>query len=112
MRVAEAEFAFRLKRSLPARERVYGVQEVLDAVESLHPAIEIPDSRYDDFAGVGAPQLIADMRLRLLAGRRRGGRRPTGASWISPRTRSTRLSTASPAQTVSAPTSCAIRGWR
>ena len=60
MRVAEAEFAFRLKGSLPARERVYGVQEVLDAVESLHPAIEIPDSRYDDYASVGAPQLIAD----------------------------------------------------
>ena len=60
MRVAEAEFAFRLRASLPPRERVYGVQEVLDAVESVHPAIEIPDSRYDDFARVGAPQLIAD----------------------------------------------------
>ena len=60
MRVAEAEFAFRLRASLPPRERVYGVQEVLDAVQSVHPAIEIPDSRYDDFAQVGAPQLIAD----------------------------------------------------
>jgi 2-keto-4-pentenoate hydratase len=60
MRVAEAEFAFRLRGSLPPRERVYGVQEVLDAVESVHPAIEVPDSRYDDFARVGAPQLIAD----------------------------------------------------
>src|ERR1700752_1275925 len=48
MRVAEAEFAFRLKASLPARERVYGVQEVLDAGDSVHPAIEVPDSRYDD----------------------------------------------------------------
>ena len=60
MRVAEAEFAFRLKRPLGAREAVYGVPEVMDAVESLHPAIEIPDSRYENFAGVGAPQLIAD----------------------------------------------------
>jgi 2-keto-4-pentenoate hydratase len=60
MRVAEAEFAFRLKASLPARERVYGVQEVLDAVDSVHPAIEVPDSRYEDYARVGAPQLIAD----------------------------------------------------
>jgi 2-keto-4-pentenoate hydratase len=60
MRVAEAEFAFRLRGSLPARESVYGVQEVLDVVESMHPAIEIPDSRYNDFARVGAPQLIAD----------------------------------------------------
>jgi len=60
MRVAEAEFAFRLRASLPPRETVYGVQEVLEAVESLHPAIEIPDSRFSDFARVGAPQLIAD----------------------------------------------------
>jgi 2-keto-4-pentenoate hydratase len=60
MRVAEAEFAFRMRASLPPRERVYGVQEVLDAVESVHPAVEVPDSRYEDYARVGAPQLIAD----------------------------------------------------
>jgi len=33
---------------------------VLAAVESLHPSIEVPDSRYNDFVRVGAPQLIAD----------------------------------------------------
>lgn len=60
MRVAEAEFAFRLGRSLPKRDELYSVEEVLDAAESLHPAIEIPDSRYHDFVRVGAPQLIAD----------------------------------------------------
>jgi 2-keto-4-pentenoate hydratase len=60
MRVAEAEFVFRMQGSLPARERIYGVQEVLAAVDALHPAIEIPDSRFDDFGRVGAPQLIAD----------------------------------------------------
>jgi 2-keto-4-pentenoate hydratase len=60
MRVAEAEFAFQLRASLPPRERVYGVQEVLDAVDTVHPAIEVPDSRYEDYARVGAPQLIAD----------------------------------------------------
>jgi 2-keto-4-pentenoate hydratase len=60
MRVAEAEFAFRFGRPLPPREEPYGLDEVLQTVESLHPTIEIPDSRYDDFARVGAPQLIAD----------------------------------------------------
>jgi 2-keto-4-pentenoate hydratase len=60
MRVAEAEFAFRMGRDLPPRWDPYGVDEVLGAVASLHPAIEIPDSRYDDFTVVGAPQLIAD----------------------------------------------------
>jgi 2-keto-4-pentenoate hydratase len=60
MRVAEAEFAFRMGRNLERREAEYRVDEVLDAVESLHTAIEVPDSRYEDFTVVGAPQLIAD----------------------------------------------------
>jgi 2-keto-4-pentenoate hydratase len=61
MRVAEAEFAFRFGTSLPRRDASYSTDEVLAAVESLHPAIEVPDSRYNEFARVGAPQLIADM---------------------------------------------------
>jgi len=60
MRVAEAEFAFRMGRPLPPRPEPYGVQEVVSAVEALHPAIELPDSRFEDFTAVGAPQLIAD----------------------------------------------------
>jgi 2-keto-4-pentenoate hydratase len=60
MRVGEAEFAFRFARDLVPRETPYTTADVLDAVASLHPAIEVPDSRYDDFARVGAPQLIAD----------------------------------------------------
>ena len=60
MRVAEAEFAFRMGRDLPPRGQPYSVDEVLDAVATLHPAIEVPDSRFDDFTIVGAPSLIAD----------------------------------------------------
>jgi 2-keto-4-pentenoate hydratase len=60
MRVAEVEFAFRLARDLPPRNAPYTEQEVFDAVATLHPAIEIPDSRFDDFTRVGAAQLIAD----------------------------------------------------
>lgn len=60
MRVAEGEFAFRIGVDLPPRDTVYGVDEVLAAVATLHPAIEVPDSRYEDFTAVGAPQLIAD----------------------------------------------------
>ncbi len=36
------------------------LDEVLASVATLHPAIEIPDSRYVDFTAVGAAQLIAD----------------------------------------------------
>lgn len=60
MRVAEAEFAFRMAKALPGRHTPYSISEVLDAVDSLHPAIEIPDSRYSDFANAGGPQLVAD----------------------------------------------------
>jgi len=60
MRVAEPEFAFHMKTDLPARSTPYTMQQVLDAVDTLHPAIEIPDSRFADFTGAGEAQLIAD----------------------------------------------------
>jgi 2-keto-4-pentenoate hydratase len=60
MRVGEPEFAFRMARDLAPRSSPYSVQEVLDAVATLHPAIEIPDSRFADFVSAGEAQLIAD----------------------------------------------------
>ncbi len=60
MRVGEPEFAFRMATDLPPRASPYTVQQVLDAVGTLHPAIEIPDSRFADFVSAGAAQIIAD----------------------------------------------------
>jgi 2-keto-4-pentenoate hydratase len=60
MRVAEPEFAFRMRADLPPRPSPYTVREVLDAVDTLHPAIEIPDSRFADFVSAGTAQIIAD----------------------------------------------------
>jgi 2-keto-4-pentenoate hydratase len=60
MRVAEPEFAFRMGSDLPPRLSPYTVRQVLDAVDTLHPAIEIPDSRFKDFVDAGAAQIIAD----------------------------------------------------
>jgi 2-keto-4-pentenoate hydratase len=60
MRVAEAEFAFRFRRDLEKRQQPYSMAEVLSAAGSLHPAIEVPDSRFEDYTAVGASQLIAD----------------------------------------------------
>jgi 2-keto-4-pentenoate hydratase len=60
MRVGEPEFAFRMAKDLPPRSSPFTVQEVLDAVDTLHPAIEIPDSRFADFVSAGAAQIIAD----------------------------------------------------
>ena len=77
MRVGEPEFCFRMAADLPPRARPYSVQEVLDAVATLHPAIEIPDSRFADFVSAGAPQIIADnacAHLFVLGP-------PTGTNW-------------------------------
>jgi 2-keto-4-pentenoate hydratase len=60
MKVAEIEFAFRMAHDLPPRPMPYSVDEVLASVGTLHPAIEIPDSRYMDFVHAGECQLIAD----------------------------------------------------
>lgn len=61
MGVAEAEFAFRLGRDLPQRASPYAVAEVIDAVDAAFPAIEVPDSRFVDFATAGTAQLVADV---------------------------------------------------
>jgi 2-keto-4-pentenoate hydratase len=60
MRVAEAEFAFRMATDLRPKDAPYQATDVLAAVATLHPAIEVPDSRFEDFTAVGAAQLIAD----------------------------------------------------
>ncbi|MGD9537681.1 MAG: 2-keto-4-pentenoate hydratase [Alphaproteobacteria bacterium] len=60
MLVIEPEFAFRIGRDLPARDAPYAQSEVMEAVADLHLALEIPDSRFVDFASAGAAQLIAD----------------------------------------------------
>ncbi|WP_315723248.1 MULTISPECIES: hydratase [unclassified Bradyrhizobium] len=79
MRVAEPEFAFRLGVDLLPRPTPYDVAEVLAAVATLHPAIEIPDSRFADFVSAGEAQLIADnacAHLFVLG-------EPTTADWRS-----------------------------
>ena len=60
MRVAECEFAFVMAHDLPPKIAPYSNAEVMAAVASLHPAIEIPDSRFLAFEKAGEAQLIAD----------------------------------------------------
>jgi 2-keto-4-pentenoate hydratase len=60
MRVAEAEFCFRFGRDLPDASGTLGRDEVMESVDALFPAIELPDSRFIDFVAAGAPSLIAD----------------------------------------------------
>jgi 2-keto-4-pentenoate hydratase len=61
MAVAEAEFAFRLGRDVTRTTKgPLTMREVMDCVQALHVAIEIPNSRFIDFARAGEAQLIAD----------------------------------------------------
>jgi 2-keto-4-pentenoate hydratase len=61
LRVAEPEFAFRMARDLPPRATPYTAREAAEAAASLHPAIEIPDTRFADAVSAGEAQLIADL---------------------------------------------------
>ncbi|MFM7024838.1 MAG: 2-keto-4-pentenoate hydratase [Limnohabitans sp.] len=60
MKVAETEMAFVWARDLPARAHPYAPDEVMAAVASLHPSIEIPNSRFAQFTQAGEAQLLAD----------------------------------------------------
>lgn len=61
MAVAEAEFAFRIGRDLKRTGSTpMSVSEVMASVEALHVAIEVPASRFEDFAKAGEAQLIAE----------------------------------------------------
>jgi 2-keto-4-pentenoate hydratase len=60
MRVAEPEFAFAMAQDLPPQAVPYTQQQVMAAVASLHPALEVPDSRLEPFTAAGEAQLLAD----------------------------------------------------
>jgi len=60
MTVAEVEFVFTLNKDLPAREADYTRDEIAASIKSLHPGLEIPDSRFADFTLPGTAGLIAD----------------------------------------------------
>jgi 2-keto-4-pentenoate hydratase len=56
----EAEIGFTLGRHLPPRAMPYTGDDVLAAIRSVHPVIEIVDSRYVDMRAVDALSALAD----------------------------------------------------
>ncbi len=60
MRMIEAEIGFRLGRDLPDTGTPYVAESVRPALETAFGAIEVVDSRYQDWTTAGAPHLIAD----------------------------------------------------
>ena len=60
MKKVEAEFSFKLNKDMAKKNIPYTYDEVLDCVEHICPAIEIPDSRFLNFDKIGKKLLIAD----------------------------------------------------
>lgn len=58
----EAELAFTVARDLPPRSAPYHEAEMSAAMASVHPAIEIVDSRFLDLANTEALSLLADFQ--------------------------------------------------
>jgi 2-keto-4-pentenoate hydratase len=58
----EAEIVYRLARDLPPRDQPYARPEVLGAVASMHPAIEIIDSRFAALTAVDTLSQRADQQ--------------------------------------------------
>jgi 2-keto-4-pentenoate hydratase len=56
----EAEVAFRFARDLPARAEPYGRAEVVAEIASMHPAIELVDSRFADWTRADGLARLAD----------------------------------------------------
>ncbi len=56
----EAEFAFTFLEDLPVRAKPYARGEVLEAIESLTPAIEIISPRFKRLSVDHTPQFVAD----------------------------------------------------
>jgi 2-keto-4-pentenoate hydratase len=56
----EAEVAFRLASNLPKRDKPYGRHEVVAAIASMHPVIELVETRFADFAKIDALSKLAD----------------------------------------------------
>lgn len=56
----EAELAFTLSCDLPPRAQPYGIADLEASVATVHPAIEIVDSRFADIVAVDTLSLLAD----------------------------------------------------
>lgn len=61
LRIPEAELAFRFARPLPPRREAYGEAEVSAAIGSLHPAIELAESRFEDWQGTAPLARLVDL---------------------------------------------------
>jgi 2-keto-4-pentenoate hydratase len=63
MRAAEPEFAYRLRERLPRSEAPFARERVSRAFEAVIPALEIVETRFEDWERIGPLQTVADNAL-------------------------------------------------
>ena len=63
LRGIEAEIAFQMGSDLPPRAAPYSREEVIAAIGSCHPAIELLESAYVDPLIVSRPNMLADLQM-------------------------------------------------
>lgn len=56
----ECEVAFRLSRDLPPRGKPYTMDEVADAVATMHPSIEVVNGHFENWLDLPMPIVLAD----------------------------------------------------
>jgi 2-keto-4-pentenoate hydratase len=61
LRGIEAEVAFRFGQALPPRPEPYGEPEVRAAIHSIHPAIELVETRFENWEGPPGLAKLADL---------------------------------------------------
>jgi 2-keto-4-pentenoate hydratase len=63
IRGVEAEIAFLLRKDLPIRDTFYSREEIVEAIGSAHPVIEVLESAYTDPDAVSRLAMIADLQM-------------------------------------------------
>ncbi len=62
----EPEFGFLMGRSLAPDQAPFSREDLAEAIVSVHPVIEVPDSRYSDWLSMKVEDLIADNAIGCL----------------------------------------------
>ena len=59
-RIIEAEVAFHIATDLPPLDRAYELEDLIDAIDFIVPAIEVVESRYANFRALDRMSVLAD----------------------------------------------------
>lgn len=62
LRIVESEIAFRMRKALPARSQPYVRADIIDAIGTMHPVIEVCESRFVEPKAFDMLTSVADIQ--------------------------------------------------